>query len=124
MAVATPRTEIDRIADKVFADQRITAEDALALFEHPNLPDLAALATHRRNQKTDPKTVTYVVGRILNYTNVCWVRCKFCAFYRVPNHAEGYTLTEEEILDKVSRHRRAGRHRDPLPGRAEPQAED
>ncbi|MEX2244141.1 MAG: cyclic dehypoxanthinyl futalosine synthase [Fimbriimonadaceae bacterium] len=100
MAVAL--RSIDHIADKVFADQRITHEDAQTLFEHPNLPDLAALATHRRNQKTDPKQVTYVVGRILNYTNVCWVRCKFCAFYRVPNHAEGYTLTEEEILEKVA----------------------
>ena len=102
MAATAPRTHIDSIADKVFADQRISAEDALALFEHPNLPDLAALATHRRNLRTDPKTVTYVVGRILNYTNVCWVRCKFCAFYRVPNHAEGYTLSETEILEKVA----------------------
>lgn len=99
MAVAL--RSIDHIADKVFANERITHEDAQALFEHPNLNDLAALATHRRNQKTDPKVVTYVVGRILNYTNVCWVRCKFCAFYRVPNHAEGYTLSETEILEKV-----------------------
>ncbi len=101
MAVKAPEVTIDAIADKVFADQRIDAEEALFLFEHPNLNDLATLAHHRRNQKSDPKTVTYVVGRILNYTNVCWVRCKFCAFYRVPNHEEGYTLLEDEILEKV-----------------------
>lgn len=100
MAVAS-ETRIERIADKVFADERVSREDALALFEHPDLNDLAALANHRRERRTDPGVVSYVVGRILNYTNVCWVRCKFCAFYRVPGHTEGYTLTLDEILEKV-----------------------
>src|SRR5207253_4469458 len=45
--------------------------------------------------------VTYVVGRNVNYTNVCWVRCKFCAFYRIPGHEEGYVLSTEEIFDKI-----------------------
>jgi cyclic dehypoxanthinyl futalosine synthase len=62
---------------------------------------LATLANIRRQQKAPGNVVTYIIGRILNYTNVCWVRCKFCAFYRVPNHEEGYTLSDEEILDKV-----------------------
>lgn len=97
----TPDITIETIADKVYAGERISAADATFLFEHPNLTDLAALANYRREQATDPDVVTYIVGRILNYTNVCWVRCKFCAFYRVPNHAEGYTLTDEQILDKV-----------------------
>jgi len=100
MALAS-ETRIERIADKVFADERVSREDALALFEHPDLNDLAALANHRRERRTDPGVVSYVVGRILNYTNVCWVRCKFCAFYRVPGHTEGYTLTLDEILEKV-----------------------
>lgn len=100
--IAPTLPTIDSIANKVFANERITAEDALALFNHPNLIDLATLANHRRVQRTDPKVVTYIIGRILNYTNVCWVRCKFCAFYRVPNHAEGYLLSDEQILDKVA----------------------
>lgn len=99
--VAPGRISIDSISDKVFANERITAEEALFLFNHPNLLDLATLANFRREQRTDPKVVTYIIGRILNYTNVCWVRCKFCAFYRVPNHAEGYLLSDEQILDKV-----------------------
>lgn len=102
MATLAPSLpSLDSIAEKVFANQRITPEDALALFHHPNLLDLATLANHRRVQRSDPKVVTYIIGRILNYTNVCWVRCKFCAFYRVPNHAEGYLLSDEEILAKV-----------------------
>lgn len=97
----TPDITIETIADKVYSGERITPEDAMFLYHHPNLIDLATLANYRREQATDPNTVTYIIGRILNYTNVCWVRCKFCAFYRVPNHTEGYTLTDEEILDKV-----------------------
>lgn len=101
MATTAPVITIDSISDKVFGNQRITAEDARFLFGHPDLNELASLANHRRVQKSDPNTVTYIIGRILNYTNVCWVRCKFCAFYRVPNHDEGYLLSDEEILAKV-----------------------
>lgn len=101
MATIAPLPSIDAIADKVYAGERITPEDALALFNHPNLLDLAAMADYRRQQRVPGRTVSYIIGRILNYTNVCWVRCKFCAFYRVPNHAEGYLLTDEEVLEKV-----------------------
>jgi cyclic dehypoxanthinyl futalosine synthase len=101
MATVAAPISIDSIADKVFADQRITAEEAEFLFAHPNLTDLATLANHRRQARVPGNTVTYIIGRILNYTNVCWVRCKFCAFYRTPGHDEGYLLSDEEILEKV-----------------------
>lgn len=100
-ATLTPDITIDSIADKVYANERISAAEARFLFDYPDLNALAHLANFRREQRTDPKTVTYIVGRILNYTNVCWVRCKFCAFYRVPNHAEGYLISDEQILEKV-----------------------
>jgi cyclic dehypoxanthinyl futalosine synthase len=92
---------IETIADKVYAGERISPEDALFLYRHPNPLDLATLANYRRQQRVPGNAVTYIVGRILNYTNVCWVRCKFCAFYRVPNSPEGYLLSDEEILSKV-----------------------
>jgi cyclic dehypoxanthinyl futalosine synthase len=97
----SPKISIESISDKVYAGGRIDSEEALCLFRHPNLLDLATLADARRQAKVPGRNVSYIVGRILNYTNVCWVRCKFCAFYRVPGHDEGYTLTEEEILEKV-----------------------
>jgi cyclic dehypoxanthinyl futalosine synthase len=100
-AVAQPGISVDSIADKVFGNERISAEDALFLFHHANPLELATLANHRRQQLVPGDIVTYIVGRILNYTNVCWVRCKFCAFYRVPGHDEGYTHSDEEILAKV-----------------------
>jgi cyclic dehypoxanthinyl futalosine synthase len=45
--------------------------------------------------------VTYVVGCNLNYTNVCWVRCKFCAFYRPPGDPEGYVLTRDQMAGRI-----------------------
>lgn len=101
----TPYRErnIDDIADKVFAGERLTAEEGLRLFQYPNLPELAFLANHVR-ERLHPETnsiVTYIVGRNINYTNVCWVRCKFCAFYRVPGHDEGYVLSREQIFEKI-----------------------
>lgn len=92
---------IDAIADKVLSGGRIHPEEALNLIQHPSLVELSLLADARRQQLVPGNEVTYVVGRILNYTNVCWVRCKFCAFYRTPGHAEGYTLDRDAVLDKV-----------------------
>lgn len=98
--VAHPLT-FEQVAEKVFAGERLQPEDAMVLFKHPNLPELGALADFQRKRVAPDNVVTYIIGRILNYTNVCWVRCKFCAFYRVPNHNEGYLLSDEEILSKV-----------------------
>lgn len=101
MAIATPSVSFEEIARKVLADERISAEDALTLFRHHDVNELAALANHRRQAKVPGNVVTYIIGRILNYTNVCWVRCKFCAFYRPPGDGEGYLLSDDEILAKV-----------------------
>jgi len=91
----------DSIAEKVYANERISIEEARLLYDHPNMLELATLANHRRQTIVPGDTVTYIVGRILNYTNVCWVRCKFCAFYRTPGHDEGYLHSDEDILAKV-----------------------
>ena len=92
---------IDDIADKVYAGERISNDDALRLFKHPNLVDLAELADRVRQVKNPNNIVTYIVGRNINYTNVCWVRCGFCNFYRIPGHSEGYVLSKDEIFRKV-----------------------
>ena len=57
------------IAEKVFSGQRISSEDALALFHHPNPLELAALADARRQAKVPGRKVTYIVGRITLHDN-------------------------------------------------------
>ena len=105
LAPSTRATEshIDDIVDKVFDGERITDSDALRLFHHPNLNDLAMMADFMRQKRNPERVVTYVMGRNLNYTNVCWVRCSFCNFYRTPGDKSGdsYVLTREEIFQKI-----------------------
>lgn len=92
---------IDDIADKVYAGDRLSAEDGARLMHHPNLAELGLLADHVRQKVNPGNVVTYIAGRNINYTNVCWVQCKFCAFYRLPKKEGGYTLSKEEIFVKI-----------------------
>ena len=71
------------------------------LLRHPNLPELGVLADAVRRRKNPEPVVTYIVGRNVNYTNVCWVRCSFCNFYRKPGEEGGYVLPHQEILRKI-----------------------
>lgn len=93
-------TQIER---RVVAGERLSVEDGRQLFAHPNLHELGALANYVRERKNPARRVTYVVGRNINYTNVCWVQCGFCAFYRLPNDrtGEAYTLPPEAIFAKI-----------------------
>lgn len=91
---------IDDVAEKVLAGERLSMEDGLRLYAHPDLTLLGYLADTVRQRKHPGRVVTFNIGRNINYTNVCWVRCKFCAFYRVPGHEEGYILSNEQILEK------------------------
>lgn len=88
------------IENKILSGERLNREEGEALLACHDLNYLSALANWKREQVTDPAYVTYNIGRNINYTNVCWVRCKFCAFYRTPGHNEGYVHSTEAILDK------------------------
>ncbi|MFN3648152.1 MAG: cyclic dehypoxanthinyl futalosine synthase [Armatimonadota bacterium] len=99
-AIVHRSSDISDLAEKVWAGERLSFEDGLRLFECEDLPLLGSLADLVRQRKHPSQIVTFNIGRNINYTNVCWVRCKFCAFYRVPGHDEGYTLTDEELLEK------------------------
>lgn len=92
---------IQDIAAKIYADERIDIKDAQRLFAHPNVAELGMLADFVRRRRHPEDIVTYNVGRNINYTNVCWVKCDFCAFYRSPGSAEGYVLPNEEIFAKI-----------------------
>jgi cyclic dehypoxanthinyl futalosine synthase len=101
LASTASATTFEAIADGVLAGDRLTTEAARALMDHPNLPELGMLADSVRKRKHPDDVVTYNIGRNINYTNVCWVRCDFCAFYRPPGSDEGYVLSKEEIFRKI-----------------------
>ncbi|MDP6112635.1 MAG: cyclic dehypoxanthinyl futalosine synthase [Planctomycetota bacterium] len=89
------------IADKILNSESLTFDDGMRLWKHPNLPELGALADYVRNERHPDSVVTYVTGRNINYTNVCWVKCKFCAFYRLPGQDGEYVLPLETIFRKI-----------------------
>ena len=106
-----PPAPIDDVADRVYAGERISEEDALRLLRHPNLPDLAELADLVRWRKHPEPVVTYIVGRNINYTNFCTEYCTFCAFYRPLKGklaSEGYILDFETIYAKIAETREMG----------------
>lgn len=85
---------------KLDHEQRLSAEDALTLFRQGDLLTLGAYA-ERRNSKLNGETVGYVIDRNLNYTNVCVLRCKFCAFRRDKGDTDMWELGFDEIDQKI-----------------------
>ncbi|MDX6210897.1 MAG: cyclic dehypoxanthinyl futalosine synthase, partial [Frankiales bacterium] len=86
-------TQLQQILDRAVDGGRITPEEALSLYVHAPLHALgrAADAVRRRRFADTADIATYIIDRNINYTNVCVTACKFCAFYRAPKHAEGWT---------------------------------
>ena len=90
------------VLEKALAGERISDEDALTLLESRDLVAVGRAADELRARKTDPARVTFIVDRNVNYTNVCYTDCDFCAFYRSPGDTrEGYLLPKAVIFKKI-----------------------
>lgn len=88
---------LDRIAKREHLDH----DEWMRVIEEADTEDLRRLADDLRRELHPDNVVTYVVDRNVNYSNICFSVCNFCAFYRKPGHAEGYVLSYEEIYQKV-----------------------
>jgi cyclic dehypoxanthinyl futalosine synthase len=98
---------LDGLLQKVWDGKRISQAEALRLYHLP-LEELGALADRRRRlakakayDGRGNEIVTYNVDRNVNYTNVCNVYCKFCAFYRVEKDDDSYVITLPELDKKI-----------------------
>ena len=92
----SPADTLEDIALRVERGERLTAEDGLRLFESDDLLTLGRLADLVRRRKNGGNAY-FVVNTHLNYSNVCWVDCKFCAFQRKVNEAGAYTMSLAEV---------------------------
>ena len=99
---------LDELLQKVWNGARINGADALRLFHLP-LEELGTLADHRRQlakakayNGRGNEIVTFNVDRNVNYTNVCNVYCKFCAFYRVEKDDDSYVISLAEMDQKIA----------------------
>ena len=79
---------------------RVTLDQARALWNASD-DDLIARANDVRDRFHEPKRATYMVMRIINYTNVCVAQCDYCAFYVLPNQDGGYVLSRDEVFAKI-----------------------
>ena len=80
---------------------RLSKEEAVDLIRNADLKTLGRMASEMKAKLHPKKITTFVVDRNINYTNVCWVDCKFCAFYRHGKDDDAYVLTFEEIDQKI-----------------------
>lgn len=87
---------LDRAAD----GGRLTPDEALEVYTDAPFHALARAADSVRRRRFPDGVATYIIDRNINYTNVCVTACRFCAFYRAPGHAEGWTRSLAEIVDR------------------------
>ncbi len=79
----------------------MSIDEAVDLIENGDLKTLGQMAYERKKELHPKGVTTFIVDRNINYTNVCWVDCKFCAFYRHEKEDDGYVLSFEEIDQKI-----------------------
>jgi cyclic dehypoxanthinyl futalosine synthase len=89
------------IEQKIVAGERLTFADGVRLFREASPLQLSSWADLVRRRLHPDNQVTFVIGRNINYTNVCWVQCHFCNFFRLPGQEGGYVLTQDAIFAKI-----------------------
>lgn len=91
-------TNLNRVAEKVEANERLTFDEGIRLYHTQDLNALGKLADFVRRKKHG-KTTYFNVNRHFNHTNICVADCKFCGFYRRARQEDAYTHSIEEGLE-------------------------
>jgi cyclic dehypoxanthinyl futalosine synthase len=99
---------IETILEKALAGYRINPKEALDLFSTTDILLLGNIASRLARKKRTDKTITYIIDRNINYTNVCVTDCSFCAFYRKESDNDSYVLPFETIAQKIEETVEAG----------------
>jgi cyclic dehypoxanthinyl futalosine synthase len=92
---------IPSLLERAAAGGRLSYDEGVLLYKEAALHDLGAAANARRMALYPTTDVTYVIDTTINYTNVCNVHCTFCAFFRPEHHAEGHTMSHDDVLGRV-----------------------
>ena len=105
MAVVDRIGSLESIRHKIEANERLDLEDGLALIESDDLLALGELADLARRVRGGGDEVYFVQNLYLNQTNVCRVKCKFCAFARTQRQDDAYTISTDELVEDALRQR-------------------
>lgn len=91
----------EELLQKALRYEWLTPEEGVFLFENATTAELMYAGNKMRQHHVPGNTVTWIIDRNSNTTNVCIANCKFCNFYRRPGHNEAYTTTIEEYKVKI-----------------------
>ena len=80
---------------------RLSKKEALNLLRNEKLLTLQKMAYEKKKQLHPKNITTFIIDRNINYTNICWIDCKFCAFYRHKKDEDAYILPFSEIDKKI-----------------------
>lgn len=105
MALLERTDTLAPIRGKVEAGERLDFDDGVALLETDDLLGLGELADLARRLRGGSDEVYFIQNLYLNQTNVCRVKCKFCAFAATQKQAEAYTISTEELIEDALRQR-------------------
>lgn len=93
--------QTDDLLQRALQREFLTADEGIFLFENAPTADLMYVGNALRFYHVPENTVTWIIDRNSNTTNVCIANCKFCNFYRKPGHEEAYITTIEEYKQKI-----------------------
>ncbi len=90
-----------KAVERALAGEELTHNDGLELLKNDNLFVVGATADLVRKNLVGDK-VTFAASYYMNYTNLCAASCQMCAFYRKGDEQDAYTLTPEQIEQRVA----------------------
>ena len=93
--------KINELLERALVFEALTAEEGVFLFENAATAELMYVANELRQKQVPNNTVTWIIDRNSNTTNVCNANCKFCNFYRRPGHGEAYITSIDEYKKKI-----------------------
>ena len=91
---------LDSIESKIKEGETLDENEIVSLYDSTSLRDLGRLA-RGITDKISGNRVSFVSNLILNYTNICNVRCHFCAFYRTQGDNDAYTLSIDDVIKEI-----------------------
>ncbi|AEA33795.1 aminofutalosine synthase MqnE [Hippea maritima] len=95
-------SNFEQIEKKIEAGEPIDFEDARFILSSYDLIRIGKIARSIKLKKTSKK-VYFVFNKHINYTNLCISKCKFCAFYRLGDEEDAYTMEIDEIIDEIAK---------------------
>lgn len=93
--------ETARVIDEIISGRRMSNEEFDYLYKEGDFLAIGRAADEVRQRRFPDNTVTFIIDRNINYTNICSCRCKFCAFYRSKDDPDAYVIEPSVLHEKI-----------------------